>query len=196
MLQWFLDNRDDITFWIALFGFLMSLLTWIFNLWNHRVRIEILPDKDRRGFSIGDTELINCAVDGRNQAIELRLPCVYINHSTIPISITQIILYADNGRTYRVETTPQFAVHNFRPMIDSDSVYERFLETTQFPLNLGALQAECSPILFLLPHGVRLVDAEIVTNRKAIWNKSLSTFIQSLLDEKYKVSDNRDERQN
>ena len=45
MLQWFLDNRDDITFWIAVAGFFISVWSIARQLWRERknlsVKIEI-----------------------------------------------------------------------------------------------------------------------------------------------------------
>lgn len=186
MIEWF-QNRDNITFVIAVAGFIMSLATWIFNLWNRRVHLEIIADENGLGFSISDVSFINKTLDGDTTGIALVLPCFYINRSSTAISITQILLIGSNGTEYRVALAPEFAFHRFRKMIDTDKVYERIYETTSFPLNLGPLQAEHSPFQVVLPNNVNIKGVKIITNRKTFKCDHLAVSIQRILDEKNQI---------
>lgn len=182
--SWFARFGDTITFWIALLGFFMSSATWVFTWWNRRVKIEIVPDKQGEEFGVGERELIGYTVDGSRSVVSITLPCFYINRSGTSIAITQIVFVSSKGREYRAELSPSFAFYKFHKMIDTPSVYERFSETTKFPLNLGPLQAEYSSFLVMLPSDAEITCAKIFTNRKKLKDAHLASTVNSILQEK------------
>ena len=131
MLQWFLDNREDITFWIAVAGFFISVWSIARQLWRERknlsVKIEIQNE-------------LNCFPRENTNSIL----CIFIlfeNHSMNPISITKVELYTPN-QTVIAQLNPHFIGHLFRRLCDTETpFYERFIESAKFPIELSALGA-------------------------------------------------------
>lgn len=148
-------TKENILAAISVLAFIMSSLTWIFNLLEKRKNLFCEFDL---------TDRLNTSCLGGN----LYATCAFLfeNKSRKPISITRIVLTFENGKTYSSEMEPGFVAHNFRKLIDTTTpFYERFIESTDFPINLVGLESRREYVKFCLPaERMELSDITIQTN--------------------------------
>lgn len=148
MLDWF--TRQNITFAIAVMGFLLSLASWVKDYFSQRkkFRCEILGIK-----SYADVTFINLMIT---------------NHSRVPIAITRISLLVD-GKTYVCSSLPVLVAEHNRSK--GGVIYDSRMEySTPLPIQLMGLGAVKALVLFedmqqLPPDDATELTLSICTNR-------------------------------
>lgn len=142
---------------LALVG---SASNWIYVYWKNRVNLRIEIKRDN---------LDKISIVTRDSS-STYLPCVFVNNSTAPVSITKIEIIDSSERTYISDITPHFVSHNFIRLIDTDGFYEQVTESAKFPLFFKGLEAKYEIIVFDFPANISipLKGIRIYTNKKIV----------------------------
>ena len=135
---------DIVAITLSVLSLLLSVSMWVYKLWKNRSNIRATFDfKDNLHF---------CCITGESRRhIFLHVPVLFENCSTLPISITQVVLVDANGNSFRAHFLESFASHSFRKLIDTDGLYEKIRETAKFPIEIGALGAKYEILSFSFP---------------------------------------------
>lgn len=156
--SWF----NHVTFWIAVAGFLMSLVSWICTAWNRRKRLKVTVDLSAPYNKSYMTSL----------SLSINLAFWFESKSTNPIAINCVWLIFTDKSEFRSELSKLFVCHNFRRLLDTNTeYYERFTESADFPIEIGAYGAAYEYIQFTLPKECKernLDSIRIMTNRGKI----------------------------
>ncbi|CDE23022.1 conserved domain protein [Amedibacillus dolichus CAG:375] len=146
----------DFNFWnilLSIISLTISLVTAFNVFWKQRRNISFKIEE------ISFTDFID------NDRGFLSIQMFFINHSQNPISINYIELYDKHGNKYTCRLIPSFVEHRFNKMIDTNSFYERFIESAHFPIRLDSLDAKMEYVYFDLPQNFEIVNCIIYTNR-------------------------------
>ena len=131
MLEWwncFFENRDLITFWIAVAGFIMSFSSWVmaFAARHKNLRGKILQIK-----SYADIVYIYLLLE---------------NRSSLPISVDRFVLHMKEGS---YNCTPQPTVISSSRQLQGDKVIASRSEySSSFPIHLSPLSTATALVLF------------------------------------------------
>lgn len=180
-----MSTADFIVTTISLASLALSIGMWVYTLWKNRANMSSTFDyKDNLHFC--------CFTDYDKTSVFLHIPTLFENHSSLPISITQILLIDKSGNSYRAHFFEGFASHRFRRMIDTDAVYEKITETARFPIYMGELGARYEILSFSFPASTinEISEVRIYTNRKRFVKKDqLETLNKELLSKRIIVDD-------
>lgn len=152
-----ISNFDWITLGIAIAGFVMSLLSWVYTALTHRKQISLVIDKTL--FSISTNELV--------------LYVQFLNRSRLAIAISdvQVVLDGDLISCDKDIKIYHTSVHKFAGSQAMKDFY-----TQPFPLQLQGLGGSNAVLLFALPpnSGINLsksVTIKVLSNRGALPEK-------------------------
>ncbi len=177
ILSWF-SIRDNVTLFIAIVGFALSLLSWGHTLWISRKHLAVEFDFDCSFGCAYISSLYHCAT----------LALFFENKSANPISITYLEIVTANKDRFRCKLEKCFVAHKFRNTIDNNSEgYNRLIESAEFPIVLCGFGASYQYVDFSLPKGrtwndiscvnVQTNRGRIILNKKETLNK-LEEFLQ------------------
>ncbi len=151
---------DVVAIVISALALIGSASNWTYVFWKNRVNLRIEIEHD---------DLDEISIVTRDSS-STYLPCIFINNSTAPVSITKIEIIDSSKRAYTSDITPQFVYHDFKRLIDTDGFYERVVESAKFPLFLEGLEAKYEIIVFDFPANIStpLKGIRIYTNKKIV----------------------------
>ena len=176
---------DIVAITLSVLSLLLSVSMWVYKLWKNRSNIRATFDfKDNLHF---------CCITGESRRhIFLHVPVLFENCSTLPISITQVVLVDANGNSFRAHFLESFVSHSFRKLIDTDGLYEKIRETAKFPIEIGALGAKYEILSFSFPASKLgdLSKVRIYSNRKVFTKKDqLEILNQEIHDKRLILKD-------
>lgn len=138
---------------IAIISLMISIGHISFTLLTKRRNIEI--------------EVNNCKfVDFLDSEMgQYALEILVINKSQNPISINYIEFFDKNNKSYKCSLLPSLHFHHFQKMIDTNTMYEKFIESTPFPIRLDSQDAKL--VIFYLHFPIKATVAKclIYTNK-------------------------------
>lgn len=138
---------------VSLTSLAISLCTAFYVFWKQRRNIV---------FKINDVSFVDF-IDNPNG--QLCVQMFFINKSQNPISINYIELKDSNNNTYICNLIPGLVKHKFSHLIDTDTCYQKFIESAQFPICLDSLSAKLEYVYFQIPIDHEIKKCTIYTNR-------------------------------
>lgn len=148
-------NQLDTNFFtvaIALISLVLSISNWLYIWYKNRTNISIDV------LSIEFIDYLNS--DFGQYEVEF----LFKNNSQKPVSICYIEFIDAKGSKYLSLLEPSFYKYKFQKMIDTDSYYEKFLETASFPINLKGYEATRQIVSFSFPQNTFVANCYIYTN--------------------------------
>jgi len=151
LISW-LQNQENITFLIAVLGFLMSLGSWVYTGLMRRKKLRF---KVHAWQQTDDVFYIFLQIE---------------NFSELPISITRIQAFI-SGEPKDCTAIPTF-VYGYRKLNDTDQIASKEFFSMQMPIELNPLGSVSGFVLFEgLPEAQRTISTpvrlQISTNRGA-----------------------------
>lgn len=114
---------------IAIISLILSLCNWLYILYKNKRHI---------AFDLRDTTFTDY-IDGDYGFYDIDL--IIKNLSSAPISICYFELIDNSNESYLCNLSAGLEFHKFNHMIDTDTWYEKFIESADFPLNFVPHQA-------------------------------------------------------
>lgn len=148
-------NDLDLNFYsvlLAIISIALSLSNWIYVFIKNRRNIT---------FELLKIEFTDY-IDSNFGQYEIEI--IIKNNSQKSISICYFELIDSNKNTYMCLLEPGLYKYKFQKLIDTDNLYERFIETANFPINLTAHQAAHEHIVIKFPKEAILDKCFIYTN--------------------------------
>ena len=139
-------TKENITFVIAVAGFLLSTAQLLFGLWKKRYNLKLI----NTGYYL--------IVSKENPDLRQYAFGFFVeNHSSNPINIMYLAAQCKNGSYFRCTLTHRFLKEHFLPT-GTDRTYQFF--TSDFPIHLAGNTSKLIFVLFSCHHGEQILFSD------------------------------------